>query len=145
VQVQLDLRRHPRKAVQLRGTLGTLESYTKLSDMVITSVSVHGVGFVLAHPLHLQIGERYTARFRLDDAEQSRIHEPMVIRRLQGATVGAEFIPAEQYHHALDFYVYGAHLLPPPRHVPQRVRRLPGPSPHPPTKRSSPLPVPMVV
>ena len=109
-----DLRRHLRKAVQLQGTLGHLQAGTSLSDIVIFSLSVHGLGFTLATALGLPIGERYTTSFRLDDAEQSLIQECIMIRRLQGLTVGATFYPDEQYNYALDFYVYGGQLPPPP-------------------------------
>jgi len=109
-----DLRRHLRKAVQLRGTLGDPQTGTPLSDIVISSLSVHGLGFTLATALSLLIGERYTASFCLDDAEQSLIQEFIIIQRLQRLTVGATFYPDEQYNYALDFYVYEGQLPPPP-------------------------------
>lgn len=109
-----DLRRHPRKAVQLRGTIGDSQTGTPLSDTVIFSLSVHGLGFTLATALSLHIGERYSTSFGLDDAELSLIQESIIIRRLQGLTVGATFYPDEQYNYALDFYVYGGQLPPPP-------------------------------
>jgi hypothetical protein len=108
-----DLRRHPRKAVQLRGTFVDPQTGAPLSDMVVSSLSVHGLGFGLVTALRLHIGERYTASFHLDDAEQSLIREFIIIRRLQGRTVGATFYPDEQYNYALDFYVYGGQLPPP--------------------------------
>ena len=58
-----DLRRHPRKAVQLRGMLGDPQTGTPMSDTVIFSLSVHGLGFTLATALSLHIGERYTTSF----------------------------------------------------------------------------------
>ena len=109
-----DLRRHPRKAVQLRGTLGDPQTGTPLSDTVIFSLSVHGLGFTLTTALSLHIGERYSTSFGLDDAELSLIQESIIIRRLQGLTVGATFYPDEQYNYALDFYVYEGQLPPPP-------------------------------
>ena len=109
-----DLRRHLRKEVQLQGTLGDPQTSAPLSAIVISSLSVHGLGFRLATALSLPIGERYTTSFRLDDAEQSLIQECIVIRRLAGLTVGATFYPDEQYNYALDFYVYEGRLPPPP-------------------------------
>ena len=108
-----DLRRHLRKAVQLRGTVGDPQTDIHLSAIVISSLSVHGLGFTLATAPSLHIGECYTTSFRLDDAEQSLIQECIIIRRLQGCTVGATFYPDEQYNYALDFYVYEGQLLPP--------------------------------
>jgi hypothetical protein len=109
-----DLRRHPRKAVQLRGMLGDPQTGTPMSDTVIFSLSVHGLGFTLATALSLHIGERYTTSFGLDDAEQSLIQDCIIIRRRQGLTVGATLYPDEQYNYALDFYVYEGQLPPPP-------------------------------
>lgn len=117
-QVLVDMRGHPRKAVQLHGALIDPKDCTLLSAMVIRSLSVQGFGGLLVHQVPLQHGEIYTTRFHLDDAERSLVHEPIIIRRLQGPIVGAEFYPPEQYHSALDFYVYGADLLPPLRPVP---------------------------
>ena len=114
LQPYFDLRRHPRKTVQLRGTLGDPQTGTSLSDTVVSSPSVHGLGFKLATALSLHIGERYTTSFGLDDAELSLIQEAIIIRRLQGLTVGATFYPDEQYNYALDFYVYEGQLPPPP-------------------------------
>ena len=108
-----DLRRHLRKTVQFRGTLGNPQTGTSLSDTVISSLSVHGLGFTLATALSLHIGECYTTSFRLDDAEQSLIQEFIIIRRLQGLTVGATFYPDEQYNYALDFFIYEGQLPPP--------------------------------
>ena len=42
-----------------------------MSDTVIFSLSVHGLGFTLATALSLHIGERYSTSFGLDDAEKS--------------------------------------------------------------------------
>ena len=109
-----DLRRHLRKEVQLQGTLGDTQTGAPLSDIVISSLSVHGLGFTLATTLSLHIGERYATSFRLDDAEQSLIQEFIVIRRLEGLTAGATFYPDEQYNYALDFYVHEGQLPPPP-------------------------------
>jgi hypothetical protein len=128
-QALFDLRRHVRKAVQLPGVLVEPQARTTLSPMVICSLSVQGFGGVLTHSLPLQHGEIYTARFRLDDAERSLVHEPIIIRRLHGHMVGAEFYPPEQYHSALDFYVYGAHLLPPLRPISRHARHLLNPDP----------------
>jgi hypothetical protein len=123
-QALFDLRRHVRKTVQLPGVLVESQACTTLSPIVIFSLSVQGLGGVLTNSLPLQHGEIYTARFHLDDAERSLVYEPIIIRRLQGHMVGAEFYPPEQYHSALDFYVYGAHLLPPLRPRPQHARHL---------------------
>jgi hypothetical protein len=119
-----DLRRHPRKAVQLPGELRDAHGGTKLSAIVVSSLSVTGLGFVPTTTLSLHVGEIYTVHFVLDDAEQSNIHERIIIRRFHGNTIGAAFYPAEQYNYALDFYVYGAQLCPPQRPLHASPRRL---------------------
>jgi len=120
-----DLRRHLRKAVQLRGTLGDLQTGAPVCDIVISSLSVHGLGFAFAATLCPHVGERYTTSFRLDDADQSLIQESIIIRRLLGLTAGATFYPDEQYNYALDFYVYDGQPPPPlpPRAVSERPWR----------------------
>lgn len=115
IAVTFDCRRHRRKAVRLQGTLHDRYLQTTLSDVLIVSVSVDGVGFVLPPPLPLAVGGLYRVCFRLDDVPQTLIQEGLLIRRCDGQNIGADFYPRDRYQYALDFYVYGAGLLPPPR------------------------------
>jgi len=105
VSFRCDVRRHPRTTVQLQGTLSDAYTGTPLSTMMISSLSVHGLGFRLIPPCRVRKGTRYIVCFHLDDAEQSRIDATIVIRRIDGPMVGATFYPEDAYNYALDFYI----------------------------------------
>lgn len=105
VSLRCDVRRHPRTSVQLQGTLSNPYTRAPLSTMVITSLSVHGLGFRLIPPCRVRKGANYTVSFHLDDAEQSCIDAVIVIRRLDGPMVGATFYPEDAYNYVLDFYI----------------------------------------
>lgn len=105
VPVARDLRRHPRATVHLWGTLLDASTGTPLSEIVINSLSVHGVGFRMTVPRRVWPGTLYDLCFRLDDDEQSLLQERICIRRHYGPMIGATFYPEDQYHHALDFYL----------------------------------------
>lgn len=105
VPVWFEVRRQPRTPVQLQGTLSDHQTGALLGTMVITSLSVSGLGFRVVSPRRLYRGARYTACFHLDDAEQSYIEATIIIRRVANSTVGATFYPEDAYNYALDFYV----------------------------------------
>ena len=112
VNVRFDFRHHHRIAVRLLGTL--LQRGTKhvLASLTVTSLSVSGAGFTLCSPLPVHPGEPYDIIFFLDDTNHTLIFETVVMRRVQGREVGAEFCLEDSYHSALDFYLMDALLDP---------------------------------
>jgi hypothetical protein len=112
VNVRFDFRRHHRIAVRLPGTLVQCGTKHVLASLMVTSLSVSGVGCTLSTPLPVQCGERYDLIFFLDDADHTLIFETVVIRRVADREVGAEFCLEDAYHSALDFYLMGAILDP---------------------------------
>ena len=108
VHVRFDFRRHHRVAVRLPGTLVQCGTKHVLASLIVTSLSVSGVGFTLRTPLPVRSGERYDIIFFLDDAKHTLIFETIVMRRVEDRELGAEFCLEDAYHSALDFYLMDA-------------------------------------
>ena len=43
--------------------------------------------------------------FTLDDSSDSTIREEIIVRRVNGKNIGAEFFDQEKYNFELDFYI----------------------------------------
>lgn len=94
----------PRKEVQFEGELFLQGAGEKLVEIVVTSLSVGGVGF-LAEGLSPQVGDVFTISFHLDDDVKTTMHEDIIVRNLRGEVAGAEFIGHGAYNFDLDFYL----------------------------------------
>ena len=105
--VKFDYRQHTRIPVDFPGKLfnGTQESTDK--NVLVTSLSVTGVGFIVSDVSKIKIDDVLAIRFHLDDNDRSIIQESITVRRIQGAFVGAEYCK-DAYRYELDFYVLRA-------------------------------------
>lgn len=100
-----DFRRHCRVHVHLPGRLLQLRTREEVEPIVVTSLSVTGLGFVTAPGASVQVGDKYEVVFVLDDQDQSVLFEEIVITRLSGTRVGAAFAPSRYANHDLIFFV----------------------------------------
>ncbi len=94
----------PRKGVRFPGELFLQGGSERLAEIVVTSLSVGGVGF-LVEDIAPQVGDVFTISFDLDDHDDTRVHEDIVVRNLRGGVTGAEFIGKGTYNFDLDFYL----------------------------------------
>ena len=88
--VLVECRRHQRLPVALPGTLYALHGSEALDTITVTSLSAGGVGFRTTQH-RVVLGARYTVAFGLQDEDHSTIIEDIIIRRVKGTAVGAEF------------------------------------------------------
>ena len=102
--IVLEYRNYHRKIVSIPGKLFPLQARDEI-DIVITSLSVVGVGFEIKSAFSLRINDVYQIVFTLDDSSDSTIREEVIIRRVNGRNVGAEFFDQEKYNFELDFYI----------------------------------------
>ena len=65
-ELRVNRRSFPRKAVRFEGELFFQGASEKVASIVITSLSVGGLGFI-AEDLHPQVGDIFTISFCLDD------------------------------------------------------------------------------
>jgi hypothetical protein len=103
-----EFRRHGRVHVHLPGSLLQLRTSEEVEPIVVTSVSVTGMGFVTAPGASVRVGDKYEVVFGLDAEDQSVLFEEIVITRVCGTRVGAAFSPAHDANHDLIFFVMSA-------------------------------------
>ncbi len=103
-EVVINRRCFPRKEVRFEGELFLQGASEKLSQVVVTSLSVGGIGFCVEN-LKPQVGDVFTISFRLDDDNHTAVHEDIVVRNLRSDVTGAEFIEQGSYNFDLDFYL----------------------------------------
>ncbi len=96
-------RKFHRMRTSIPGTLSPLNAHDSVHHVLITSLSVGDVGFLMIHT-KMKINEECLLEFALDDGSRAQITEEIIIRRVNGGDVGAEFRDNWRYHHALDFY-----------------------------------------
>ena len=100
-----EFRKHGRVHVDLPGSLLQLRTSEEVEPIVVTSLSVTGMGFVIAPGASVRVGDRYEAVFVLDDEDQSVLFEEIVITRVRDTRVGAAFSPRHDANHDLIFFV----------------------------------------
>jgi hypothetical protein len=100
-----EFRRNCRVHVHLPGRLLQLRTREEVEPIVVTSISVTGMGFVTAPGASVRLGDKYEVVFVLDDEDQSVLFEEIVITRVCGTRVGAAFAPSHDANHDLIFFV----------------------------------------
>ena len=100
-----DFRRHCRVHVHLPGRLLQLRTREEVEPIVVTSLSVTGLGFVTAPGASVRVGDKYEVVFVLDDEDQSVLFEEIVITRGHGTRIGAAFSPSHYANHDLIFFM----------------------------------------
>lgn len=98
-------RKYHRAKTSLPATLHHLNTEKTEDQVLITSLSVGDVGFLM-NPIRAKIKKNqvYRLEFFLDDATRAKISQEIIIRRVNGYDIGAEFSDDSQYNYALDFY-----------------------------------------
>ena len=104
-QATFEFRRHRRVRVHLPGKLLQLRTREDVEPIVVTSLSMHGMGFIAAPKVPIRVGDKYEVVFILDDEDQSVLFEDIVITRLEGVKVGAAFAPSQYENPDLMFFM----------------------------------------
>jgi len=110
---ELERRRHFRKVVNLNGTYRKAIGMRHVGrgTMAVLDLSRTGVRMRLSGSKSLRIGDRLMVEFQLDDSRQSKIRQEGVVRRIDGADLGAEFTPTDPDDpnaKAIGFYLFAA-------------------------------------
>src|SRR5262244_3916294 len=82
--IQFDYRRYQRIQVNFPGTLFYVQTKTDCGDIMITSLSCGGIGFLINTNVDIKPDSMYAIQFQLDDAQRSVICEDIVIKRVEG-------------------------------------------------------------
>jgi hypothetical protein len=103
--IVLEYRKYYRKTVNIPGKLVHIQTGEDIAEIVVTSISVVGVGFELKSTGSVTANGVYYIVFTLDDSLESMIREAIVVKRVNGNIIGAEFCDQEKYNYELDFYI----------------------------------------
>jgi len=95
--VLVECRRHQRLQVALPGTLYEHNAPEALDTITVTSLSAGGIGFRTTQHRPTR-GALYDVVFVLQDEHHSVIREEIIIRRVEGTAVGAEFAAPATAH-----------------------------------------------
>ena len=106
--IKFDLRKYCRLGVSFPGKIFYFQSEKNMDDITIISLSLGGIGFIINDDLSIKNNDRYRIKFQLDDEYSSVVCEEIIIKRVDGCFVGAEFYHSEKYNHELDFYIAAA-------------------------------------
>lgn len=102
-EVRFDFRKYYRMSVNIPGRLFSDEQ-GNYKHVIIASLSVAGVGFIVNDVDNIHIGDVMSVAFSLNDQLDTVLHEEIVIRRIDGYYIGAEYAH-DEYNHDLDFYI----------------------------------------
>jgi C4-type Zn-finger protein len=110
--IVLEYRKYHRKPVSITGKLIDPQTQEEIAEIVVASLSVVGVGFELKSAASVAMNGVYEIVFTLDDNLDSTIREQIVVKRVNGDSIGAEFFDQEKYNYELDFYIMSQLSLP---------------------------------
>lgn len=96
-------RKFHRIRTSIPGTLCRANGRDVVDQVLITSLSVGDVGFLLSNA-RIKVNQTFRLDFALDDDTRENFSKEIIIRRVHGNDIGAEFQDVEVYNHALDFY-----------------------------------------
>jgi hypothetical protein len=100
-----DFRRHCRVHVNLPGRLLQLRTRAYVEPIMITSLSITGLGFITLPTVPVSVGDKYEVVFVLDDEDQSILFEEIVVTRVRGTRVGAAFSTSHYANHDIMFFM----------------------------------------
>jgi hypothetical protein len=103
--VVLERRKFYRKKTSLPGVFISEQNMKEFS-MTVTNISRFGLEFNSSESEKLKVGDRIGVEFRLDDKSRSLIRKKIIIRKIEGKTVGAEFSFPDEYDKTLGFYLF---------------------------------------
>jgi hypothetical protein len=103
-KVQLEFRRHYRKYTDLEGTYN-LASPAVGGIANLINLSLTGVCFEVRGIHELQIGQKGTITFTLDNRKQTALFKNVTIRTIKNNRIGCEFLDDTAFEKDLGFYL----------------------------------------
>ena len=104
-KVVLEFRKMYRKETELKGRYINQSHPDDEGTIIISNISMNGLGFYLVGPHHIERDNILTVEFRLDDEQKTFITREVAIREVQGNFAGGEFVNIDRYDKFLDFYL----------------------------------------
>lgn len=104
-KIGLEFRRQHRKNTELHGISKLHASTFGDGNVKIVNLSLGGVGLEVEGTHNIRIGHKGTINFTLDDRKQSVIMKDIIVRSVQGNSIGCEFVSDKAYEKDLGFYL----------------------------------------
>ena len=100
--VILERRKHLRIDVHLPGVL---IAGTQQFPVIVKDISKQGLKIKTKKILNLNIDDKITIKFVLDDAQKSKVSKDIIIKKMDKTYIGTKFVSGEHYDK------FGAYLL----------------------------------
>jgi hypothetical protein len=104
-KVILEFRKMYRKETELRGRYINQARPGDEGTIIVSNISMVGLGFHTIGPHYIECDNILTIEFRLDDEQKTFITREVAIKEVQGNFAGGEFINLDRYDKFLDFYL----------------------------------------
>lgn len=104
-RVQLEFRRHYRKATDLEGSFNLLSPGAGGAAAKIINISLSGICFEIKGMHDLKIGQQGLLVFKLDNRKGTMLRKKLFIRSVNGNRIGGEFIEDRAFDKDLGFYL----------------------------------------
>jgi len=108
-RIVLEFRKTFRKGSELQGYHAKLPGVGEWGEMLVTNLSISGIGFVSLTKHDFSEGDEVKVKFTLDDRKGSKIEKKALVRWVQERDIGCEFMASvgydDTYDTALNFYL----------------------------------------
>jgi hypothetical protein len=99
--VEFDRRRSQRIKLHVPGKLLQFPPGCRYYDIMVTSLSMHGVGFMMQTNTTISAGATFEILFKLDDKQQSVIYKTICIKHRHDRSLGAAFCEDSDHQQTL--------------------------------------------
>lgn len=103
--IKLEFRRHYRKSTELEGSYVVSDPSKGDGKIKVINISFTGASFEMPGPHSLEVGQKGTLVFTLDDRKKTALKKGVIIKTVKGQTIGCEFIKDKAYEKELGFYL----------------------------------------
>lgn len=103
--VQLEFRKHFRKPTDLTGLYSILPPDAGGGRMVVKNISRSGVGFSVSGVHSVEIGQKATLKFTLDNRKQTELFKEVIVKAVNSNYIGCRFVANQAFEKELGFYL----------------------------------------
>lgn len=104
--IALDFRKHYRKPTNIDGMYTLTSPPTNGGGrMQVVNISRSGVGFSISGHHNINVGQKASLRFTLDNKKKTELCKEVIIRSIRGNQIGCEFLDKNEIGKDLGFYL----------------------------------------
>lgn len=99
--VEFDRRQSHRINLHIPGKLLQFPPGCRYYDIVVTSLSMHGIGFIMQTNTTISAGSKFEILFKLDDVQQAVLYKTICIKHRHDRYLGAAFFEDDNHQQTL--------------------------------------------